>query len=67
MRAYDSGTSASCGGTYVAAGGGPYARSGGNDNNNFNSMMEGIFTSKSKPNILEPFMYFLEGNTKSKR
>ena len=67
MRASGSGTSATAGGTSTAAGGGPYARSGGNDNSNFNSMIEGIFTSKSKPYLLEPFMYFLEGNTKSKR
>ena len=63
MRASSGGTYASDGGTSTAAGGGPSTRSGGNDNNNFNSMIEGIFTSKAKPYLLELFMYFLEGNT----
>ena len=59
MRASSGGTSAGGGGTSAAV--------GGNDNSNFNSMIEGIFTSKAKPYLLELFMYFLEGNTKSKR
>ena len=67
MRASNGGTSAAGGGTFAAVGGCPSTRSGGNDNSNFNSMIEGIFTSKAKPYLLELFMNFLEGNTKSKR
>ena len=73
MRAVGGGTSAGGGGTSATAsgrvpgGGGPSAHSGEYDNNNFKSMIEGIFTGKEKPYVLELFMYFLEGNTKSKR
>ena len=60
MRACGGGTSTAASGR-VASGGGT---TGGNDNINFKSMIEGIFIGKAKPYLLELFMGFLEGDTK---
>ena len=49
----------------VDGGRGSSGSGGGNDNSNFKSMIEGIFTRKAKPYLLELFMDFLEDDTKS--
>ena len=79
MRVAGNGTSIGGGGTCVGddgrvssggrvdGGGGPSTSSGGNDNSNFKSMIEGIFTGKAKPYLLELFMDFMEDDTKSER